>query len=188
MANLVRVRAGWTGTPLTGDGVSTFYFDEAHTGFVADVVDFFLDVQSRLPIGTLVTVPNTGDLIDVTTGALTGTWTDTAAGPVGGTGAGTYARGVGARVTWATSGIKNGRRVRGSTFLVPLVTAAYDTDGTILAAVLTQMQTAVNDLVTASGANMKIWSQAVNGAGGQANTVVGGSAPDKVSWLRSRRT
>lgn len=173
---------------MTGGGVSTFYFDEAHSGFVADVVAFFDTVKGIVPAGVQWTVASSGDLIDVATGDLSGTWTDVAAGPVTATGAGIFALGVGARVKWLTSGIRNGRRVLGSTFVVPLLGSAFEGNGSITAAAMTAMNASVSNLLTASGTNMRIYSQPKNGLVGQANTVVGGNAVDTVSWLRSRRT
>lgn len=173
---------------MTGPGLTTFYFAEAHTGFASDVSDFFQAVDAYLPIGITVTVPSDGDLIDVATGDLTGTWSESASGPGVGAGFGAFPAGVGARVRWSTSGIVAGRRVRGSTFLCPLVNSSFGTDGTIDPTALTNLQAAADALVTASGSNMKIWSRPVPGRAGEASTVVDASLPDRVSWLRSRRT
>lgn len=188
MANLARVRVEWTGTPVVGSGVSTFYFDEAATGYPADLSTFFDTIKGRIPIGVTIRIPSNGDLIDVASGELTGTWSEAGGSVVVCSGTGNYAAGVGARSKWRTSGIKNGRRVVGSTFLCPLTTGAYDSDGTILAAVLSTLSGATTALVTAVGTDMKIYSRPVAGSGGQASTVVSGEVPDKVSWLRSRRT
>src|SRR6187455_3059900 len=128
MANVARVRAVWAGAGVTGPGVSTFYFNEIHSGFVSDVATYFNAWSTWIPTGITVTISNTGDLLDVATGQISGTWTDggTAVATMGG--AGVYAQGVGARVKWSTAGIRNGRRVRGSTFMVPTIGAAQQTD------------------------------------------------------------
>lgn len=188
MANLVRVRTVWTGTPLVGPTVSTFYFDEIHVGFVADLHTFWAAVGNRFPPGITWTTDNVGDLIDVATGELSGTWTDGVPSIISSSGAGSFAQGVGARATWLTSGIRNGRRVKGSTFLVPLTTACYQSDGTIDGAVLGSLSTAAGALVTNSTGEMRIYSRPTDTEPGQDNVVVGGVCPDKVSWLRSRRT
>ena len=188
MANLARVRCVWSGSPVVGPGLTTFYFDEAHTGFAADVSDFFQAVDAYLPVGITVAVPSDGDLLDVATGALTGTWTDTATGPGSGAGFGAYPAGVGARLSWSTGGIVAGRRVRGSTFLCPIVNSSFGTDGTLDNATVSALQAAGNALVAASGTNMKIWSRPAPGRAGAASTVIASVCPDKVSWLRSRRT
>jgi len=188
MANLARLLVTWTGTPVTGGGISSFYFDEAHEGFQADVGAFLTSVTGLCPVGLTISVPTSGDLVDVATGALTGTWSEGSGTNILTTSGVSYAAGVGMRCVWKTNGIRNGRRVKGSTFLVPLVTTAYQTDGTIVNATQTAVLTACNTLVTASAGNMRIWSRPVNGVGGQASAVVEAVVPDKVSWLRSRRT
>lgn len=188
MPNLVRVRTEWNGSPVVGPGVSTFYFAEAHTGFVADVAAFFAALITLVPTGVTFTTQNTGDLIDVATGELSGTWTDGTTATAISSGSGAYALGVGARVRWATSGIRNGRRVRGSTFIVPLIAGAYDTAGTLSTPTLNTISTAANALFTGSTPEQRVYSRPAPGLAGQSNTVVGLTVPDKVSWLRSRRT
>lgn len=188
MANLARVRCTWSGITLVGAGVSTFYVDEADTGFTAAILALFSSCGFTLPPGTAVTVPASGDLIDVATGELSGTWTDGPGGSVSGSGSGTFSLGVGLRLVWNTSGIRNGRRVKGSTFIVPTVGGIFAADGTISNTTLSALQTGVNTFMTSMGTNLKIYSRPVPGVGGQANTVIGGVVPDAVSWLRTRRT
>lgn len=188
MANLARVRAVWGGSPVVGGGVSTFYFDEAGSGFVAALGTFFSSVLGRCPPGTFVTIANTGDLIDIATGALSGTWTDGTTQTPAASNAGAYAAGVGTRVEWPTSGIRHGRRVRGSTYIVPIHSACYDVDGTLGGAYLTTFASAASTLYAAKGSIMKVYSRPSSAGGGQANQVIGANVPDRVSWLRSRRT
>lgn len=173
---------------MTGPGLTTFYFDEAHEGFASDVSDFFQAVDAYLPIGITVTVPSSGDLIDIDTGELSGTWAEAASGPGVGAGFGAYPAGVGARLSWSTGGIVAGRRVRGSTFLCPLVNSAFDVDGTIQATARENLEAAGNALRAASGTNLKIYSRPAPGRPGVASSVISAACPDKVSWLRSRRT
>lgn len=173
---------------MTGPGVSTFYFDEAASGFVADVVGLFDALKAYIPAGTTITVDNVGDLIDVDTGELSGQWTDAAAGPVVTSGAGAYSQGVGLRLTWLTSGIRNGRRVRGSTFIVPVIGGAYDATGTPNTTAMTTFSNAASAYMTAIGTTGRIYSRPLPGLVGQASTITSGSVPDAVSWLRTRRT
>lgn len=188
MANLARVRCVWSGAPVVGPGLTTFYFDEAHEGFASDVSTFFQAVDAYIPIGVTIAVPSDGDLLDVATGELTGTWAEAASGPGVGAGFGAYPSGVGARLVWSTDGIVAGRRVRGSTFLCPLVNSSYGTDGTLDNATKDALEAAGNALRAASGTNMKIWSRPAPGRPGAASSIVAATCPDKVSWLRSRRT
>lgn len=188
MANLARVRVVWTGSPVIGGGVSTFYVSEAATGFVADLRAFFETCKNVISTGTLIDVESSGDLIDVATGALSGSWSDTGAAQVVALGSGAYVAGTGARVSWATSGIRNGRRVRGTTFLAPLIGAAFDADGTPAASVITTISGAANTLRAALPGELQIYSRPSGGLPGQASTVIDSSVPNQASWLRSRRT
>jgi len=188
MANLCRVRTTWSGTPVVGAGVSTFYFDEAYSGFVAAVQAFWVAVAARVPAVVTWRTENSGDLIDVATGDLTGTWTDGSGSTVNSSGSGVYAAGCGMRIRWATSGIRNGRRVRGSTFVVPLLGAGYAVDGTIDSTYLTSISNAAGTLRSTTAGNMYIYSRPGPAGAGQRNLVVSHDAPDTVSTLRTRRT
>jgi len=188
MANLARVRTVWSGTPVTGGGVTTFYWNEAHSGFVADLGAFWTALASRLAGGISLTTENSGDLVDETTGAITGTWTDGSTSIVNTSGSGVFAGGVGARIRWQTTGITNKRRVRGSTFLIPLTVNEYDAQGSLATAFLTAAGGAAGNLFTASEGNLRIWTRPVGGSGGHAHVVTNFTIPDRISWLRSRRT
>lgn len=188
MANLARVRIVWNGTAITGPGVTTMYFDEAGSGFVAAVQNWVASWKNYIPGATTMTVEGFGDLIDVATGALSGTWTDGTTLTQVGTFSGAFAAGVGARTVWDTAGVHNGRRVRGSSFIVPLGASLYDTDGTLAGATLTTLTGAATTLIGGSTYDMQIYSRPVGGAGGQASAVISSQVPDRVSWLRSRRT
>lgn len=190
MADLSRVRVAWSGSAVVGPGVSTFYTTGDGASLQAALRTFFTAIQTAFPnLKGDWTFPSGGEIIDSATGELTGAWT-------GGTPAtipwassnAVWASGVGARVRWETGAFARGRRVRGSTFLVPLNISAYDADGTIVGVFVTQIQTAANALVAAVP-ELTVWSRptAAGGDGGTA-TVTSAIVPDKVSWLRSRRT
>lgn len=96
------------------------------------------------------------------------------------------------RVKWFTGGIVHGRMVQGSTFIVPLMTTAYETDGTLTSAVTSNASTAANTLISAT--DTVIWSRPFPGStgnparAGSSHAVIAATIPDKVSWLRTRRT
>jgi hypothetical protein len=188
MANLARVRCTWTGTAVVGPSVSTFYFTESGSGFVAALGTFFTSVRSLVPTGVAFRIESFGDLIDVATGELSGSWSDGSGTDVSANGAGSFSLGVGARVKWQTAGIRNGRRVTGSTYLVPLVDSAFDSTGTPTSAALTTIGNAAAALVSSATNELAIWSRPHDGLAGASNPVIASSAPDAVSWLRSRRT
>lgn len=183
-----RLRATWSGPPVVGGGVSTFYALDTSPGFPAAVRALLNAAAGSIQAGVTITIPNNGDVIDASTGALTGAWTDGAApAPIVCTDAGTYAAGVGAQWRWRTSGIVAGRRVTGSTFLVPLGANTYDGDGNIGSVQLTAFNAAAAAYITAAPYAV-IWSRPRPGRAGSSHLITSGSMPDRVSWLRSRRT
>lgn len=188
MADLKRLRVGWEGTGVVGPGVSTLHFTDVAVGFVPDVWDMLQILKAYIPDTVVITLPNSGETIDVATGQANGTWTDGTASSTTCTGSPNYAAGVGARIAWQTAGFNNGRRVRGSTYLVPLSAAQYD-QGTIGTTPLAAMNAAVAAFITAVDGEMVVYTRPTPTVPiGATAAVVGGVIPDKVSWLRSRRT
>jgi hypothetical protein len=47
-----------------------------------------------------------------------------------------YVAGVGARIVWQTGNIRRRRKVQGSTFLVPLESTTFDTNGLVASSVV----------------------------------------------------
>jgi hypothetical protein len=186
--SIYRLRTTWSGAPVVGEGLSTFFLNAAPSTFHASVGNFFNAIKALFPAGITWTTPNTGDVLDEGSGALTGTWTESGgASTVVSTGTANFANGVGMRVIWPTAGIFHGRRVVGSTFLVPLLNGLYTSDGTIDNTAVTTVDTAALALLAAEG-DLSIWSRPSGGGPGQANPVTSAQAVDRVSWLRSRRT
>lgn len=183
----MRIRAQWTGTGLIGPSVSTFYWDSSVTGGPAAIRAFFNSCATQIPNTVTITVDSTGDILTDTTGALVGTWTESAGAAVTGSDNNSFVLGLGIRVVWNTAGIHNGRRVRGSTFLVPVGRDIWDAQGTPDSGHLATVSSAAAALVSAGSGDFKIWSRPTGGSGGQSHGVTGSSVPDAVSWLRSRR-
>lgn len=101
-----------------------------------------------------------------------------------------YSAASGAVITWRTGTVKNGRRVRGRTFLVPLANVAYETDGTLNASALSTLQTAAQGMINNSGfSNPCVWSRpsAVGATDGTFAMITSASIPDMGSILKSRR-
>jgi hypothetical protein len=188
---LKRYRVAWSGSPVVGPGLSTFYESPESGVGGADAIEAFFDgIKGVVPAGVQWTVPSNGDLIVAETGELTGSWSDPGTGGVvSSSGDVPWPSGVGMRVVWNTNGVFHGRRVRGSTFIVPIANASFEGAGNITAGTLSVVQTKANDLVAALD-NFAIWSRPANLASndGEANQVTSASVPDKVSWLRGRRT
>lgn len=184
-----RVQAVWSGNGVVGGGVSTFFAEADGTQqLVVAINELFSAVEPLLPSGCTVTVPSGGDLIDEATGDLTGTWGTSTSTQHVGTGTDVWAAGVGARVVWETGTVRNGRRVRGSTFIVPLTSIAYANDGTLGINGLGFLQDGVTAFMTQVADGGRVWSRPTPTSAGASVPITAGRVPDKVSWLRSRRT
>lgn len=168
--------------------MSTFYTTNSDgSGLATSLVAYFTSVAGILPPTAVVTVPTSGETIDEVTGELNGSWSGGLGGVIPGTGAGAYAQGVGMRQVWLTNGITAGRRVRGSTFLVPIGTSNYDSTGNLTSGVLSAVGAAALTFTTAQAGEFCIYSRPVVGRSGTHSLVTGPQTPDAVSWLVSRR-
>lgn len=174
---------------MTGGGISTFYSDPADgTPVLSSLVTFFTAIKGLFPSGITWTIPDGGDLLNPANGELTGTWSESGGGQVTSSGgSGAYAAGVGARVVWRTAAVRGGRRVRGSTFLCPLIASQYESNGTLANAAVSTMEGAAQTLI-ATATGIVVWSRPRPALAGAMVPISSAVVPDKVSWLRSRRT
>lgn len=195
MATMNRARVAWTnfsGAP----GLSTFYLGSSTVDMTA-LRTFFDSIKSLLPNSVTIQVPSSGDQLNDTTGTITGVWTGPAQTSVTGNGGVIgYAGGSGAVVEWLTGLIVGGRRPIGKTFIVPLIAAAYDSNGTLASTTLTTLQNAANALVVAYAGELKIFSRPFTPPAGSskpprvgvAAQIVAARIPDLAAVLTSRRT
>jgi len=191
MADIFRLRVPWSGSGVVGPGLSTFYCDGGATAanISPAVHTFFEAIKSFFPTGVTWQIPNGGDLIDPTTGLLTGVWTSGGAFTSVGTDASNYAAGTGARITWNTAAILRGRRVKGRLFLVPLTVLSYSGDGTLNNGNRTTIETAANAYTAATGVLPVVWNRPTTpgGTNGTSSLITSASVPDMVTALRTRR-
>lgn len=144
---------------------------------------------SILPNGTVLTFPSSGDQVEEATGQIVGTWTGTAPTTlVSSATATSYAGMAGAQCQWLTSLIVSGRRVRGATFLVPLLNQAFDSNGSLSTGTVGNIQSAATALIAALAGELKIWSRPRPTIAGANATVIAARCPDLAVSLRSRRT
>lgn len=142
-----------------------------------------------LPSGTVLTFPSSGDQIEEATGKIVGTWTGTAPSVLtSGPHSNNFPGGAGAQIQWLTSLIVAGRRVRGSTFLVPLVVTAYDSNGSLQTATQGAIQSAGTALIAALAGELKVFSRPRPTIAGANAQVIASRVPDLAVSLRSRRT
>lgn len=193
MTSLNRLVIAWSGAGVVGTAVSVLHFSASDNSAppVAAVMAAFDAQKNNFPSGLTLTFPGTGDVIDDTTGNLTGVWSSAGGGVVTCTGTGPNAAGVGACIGWTTGGIVNGtkgpRKLRGRTFLVPLSGAVYDGDGTITPGSLVSLQSLANAL-QASGP-LAVWHRPSSATATDGNSygVISARVRDKVAYLSSRR-
>lgn len=188
MANIDRLRVSWSGTGIVGPGLSTFYTSAGSMDTNA-FHTYFTALAGLWAVTVTVTVPSAGDVIDETTGQITGAWSGAVTAPVpSGATTAPFAQGVGMRQVWETGAVNNGRHVRGATFVVPLHIGCYDTSGTLVASIVNAAQTAGTNLINALGGAMVVYSRPRVGRFGFSSQVTAAATPDRVTTLRSRRT
>ena len=153
----------------------------------AAVLAYFDAIKGHLPDDVQITVPSSGDVISEATGGITGAWAAPGGGVVSGSSSGIFMLGGGVRIVWDTAGLRNGRHVRGSTFIAPVVQTDFDTSGRVAPAAQTFHQSAANGLLVALGGAMVIWSRPKGVQAGMASAVTSVSVPETPTSLRSRR-
>lgn len=191
MATLDEITIHWTG--MTGlPGSSHLYVDQAVMDgptATSHVTTWLTNNAGYFPASLTAQVDSTGLSLNSATGALAGTWSiSPAPSAVVGSGANAAAGGAGACMRWTTGAVSPGNRfIVGRTFLVPLATGAYGSDGTLSSFcqgdLISHGNTLISDLTNA----FVIWTRPVSGAGGVAHTVVGAQVTDQAARLRSRR-
>lgn len=198
MPEILRVKVNWTGF-VGAPGYTNLYFSEFNAdgytqamadGAVAKAGAFVTSIRAYLPSVVTVGVDSTVDIVQSDTGELVGFFSTTppASGP--GALAQTYSAASGACFSWGTNGVRNGRRIRGRTFIVPLASGNYENNGTIADNVVTLLKGIGNTLIGPGGtSDFGVWARptskgATDGVWYPAETV---KVNDKVAILRSRR-
>lgn len=183
---LRKVPVAWT-TGIGGAGVSIFYSLEA-TDITASLGTFFTAVKAYHPAVVTWNIPASGDIIDIPTGRITGAWSGGTAATIAATGSGAYVAGTGAYVRWNTAQIRDGRRMKGRTFLCPLITVEFDNTGTLANTDVAAMQTAASNLAATGTLIIYGRPRGPGATDGQSAVVTGAVVADRVTSLRSRRT
>lgn len=198
MAPILKVKIKWSGF-AGAPGYTNFFFDDATgppTQTTADNAklkagNFCSYINSYLPIEASLQVQTDVEVIEETTGEMLSVYNVSTHTPVQGQAASApYSAASGAVVTWRTAGVRNGRRVRGRTFLVPFANSAYQSDGTLSSAALTALTTNFNSFLSTPGvATFGIYARPTSSMAtdGIFHAATGFSIPDRVAVLRSRR-
>lgn len=191
--DMLRITARWSGFP-GAPGYSNFFF-AGGGGLIGDqnqvaerVMDAFRGITTQLAAGTIINIEPEAAVVDSDTGAVTDFRNVDTITPVEASSAGPYAGPTGAVINWRTNDLRNGRRIRGRTFLVPLGAQVYDTEGTLSVAALQDLNEFAE---TIRGVDLDsefgVWSRPINGSGGVFASVTSHNVPDLAAVLRSRR-
>ncbi len=196
---LSRISVAWQNWP-GAPGVSQFYYGTAAGNLptqnnIDAIRSFFNALAAFIPTGLTITVPKTGDQINQTDGKIIGTW-DVPVQPavVTGGGTGNYAGNAGAVVHWLTPVVVAGRRVRGRTFIVPLVSTAFDASGSLGPSFINAATPAAQALVSQADGAPSVWARPFHDPTGKRPDRPGSLAqvtsiriPDLAVSQRSRR-
>jgi hypothetical protein len=199
MTTMAKVTINWSGFP-GGPGYTNLYFRDFTVGGNIDqgVVDgavsktdaFLTAVRPLIPSTITVGVNSTVEEIEDTTGALVSFYTGTPAAAAVGSGGTAYAGPAGAVISWYTNVVRNSRRIRGRTFIVPAGTGSFDTDGTITSTRLANLVTAATGITAAAGAgDLGVWARPTSpgATDGVWAVVASYRVPDRAAILTSRR-
>lgn len=203
MTQLARVRSRWQGfngapgyTVLhfrdfgAGDGGGGDVDAAMALGAVTRTFDFMRAFPALLPAVVNIQVEGTVDVIEDTTGELVNSFNVAPPAAVQGTAASNYSAASGAVVNWRTGGIRNGRRIRGRSFIVPLAIGAYSLSGQLSPASQTTLQNAATALANAAlTPDLMVYARPTSAGAvdGTAAVVTSAQVPTLGAILRSRR-
>lgn len=191
---LQRVKTEWSGFK-GAPGFANFYFSVGTPPPLTALRTFFEGVKSFMPTGLTITYPASGDIINETNGQITDAWTTAGVSTTVCTGSSTYSGASGAVVEWRSATVLDGRRPVGKTFLVPLATIQYQSDGTVLDATVSAIKTAADTFVAAVSGQFFVWHRPIRDPEpphnitrvGAVAAVTSTKVPDMAAVLRSRR-
>lgn len=180
-----RVRANWTGAPVTGPAVSTFFFaDDVITAQAASnhVSTFLGNLDAVLSTQLTWTTEPEVDTLDTTTGILQNVTSVTTATGTGSNAADPLPRTTQGLARWGTGQIISGRALKGHMF-IPGFCEDNNTNGNVAPATVTGVNTALSNFVTAAAPHFVIWSR----THGTSRPVVTSSLWSQWAYLSSRR-
>lgn len=193
MANIVRFRTIWSNFP-GAPGYTNWYVSGAEdptvaAGAASAAHDFWDAIKAMLPTGTALQVQGVADVINDATGELAGQVSYTPPAQVTGTGPGAYSGASGALVDWLTLTYRNGRRVRGRSYIVPVISQYYENNGSLTAAGISTLTGAATSLLAALDGSMRVWSRPTpTHPTGASSVITAATVPDLAVVMRSRRT
>jgi len=197
---LLRGKIRWT-IPGAGTAWSVLHFGTTSLASpvqadadaaVARMQAWATSIKSLLPNVVSLNVQAETEEINEGTGNLIGVWTSTTPTTQTGTAAAGqgWAAAAGAVVSWSTPSVRNNRRVRGRTFVVPVSNEVWDVDGTLKSVPYGTLNTAAGALrVDGPDVDLRVYCRPTTSGGsdGFAAVVLSHRVPDMSAVLRSRR-
>ena len=196
------VRTEWDGTS-GGPGLTQFALiggNEFSAGTAQAAVNavrkFWNTLGAYLPDEVKLNVSPVVDIYNEADAVLTGSVVAPVVPlQVAGIGASGYAGGAGLKLNWNTGIIRNGRRVKGATFIVPALATCFGTTGTPTPTItgnINQAATVMMADLTAGGTALAVWSRPlvkdeVITRAGAISGVISGTLASKSAILRGRR-
>lgn len=179
----------WEGPNMPNGMVTVMNFDEftPPEGYREDLETFWTAVGARIHSSFRWTVEPVGRIFNEATGQTTGIWADprVKTGVGTGTSGGQVANATMVLFQWRTGVYKNGRELRGRTY-VPGLLSNQVVGGELQPSSATALATAAQEFVDASP-GFHIWSRPKNGTSGSSEQVVSGTVWNELAVLRSRR-
>lgn len=200
MAELIRAKIRWNGF-AGAPGYTNFHFQQGDgssrppdmaVDTMAKVQQFTNDIRTLLPYQVTIKMPTELEIVDSANGQLIDVITaPTLPDTIGtATASDNYAAAVGAVISFRTNGIRNGRRVRGRTFIVPATSTAFENNGTLRATAIAACQAGATTLMSSTnGPTFGIFARPTgpSATDGLWFPAVSASVPDMGAVLRSRR-
>lgn len=157
MTTMQKMTATWTG--FTGaPGTTTIYFQGASIVGPGVLKTFFDAWAPFIPNTVSVQVNATGELVEPTTGQVTGTWSVApVAAVVGSAVGGVLVVTQGVQMRLETGSFRRGKHIRGRFFCIPSSSAVLASNGTVASNAISALTAAGNSLVTGSNAQLGVF-------------------------------
>jgi hypothetical protein len=185
MANISKITVDWQ-VPSGGSGSNTFYALDG-PGVESGLETAYNSIKSYVPVGVTWGLHRGGEILDPLNGTLVGDWGTSVVAGSSPTGTGVWANGVGLSLRWETGTIMDGHRLRGRTYIVPIVSSAFGPDGNILASVETAFNTAFQQVITSHPGQLVVWHRPKDPRAGGFSVATTVAVRPKPAILRTRR-
>lgn len=185
----VGINRYYLNTGLTGPPTPTML-----TGWAEAILFLYNAGAAVIPDSVTYTIQPVVKVVDDESGGLiTELPIPTPPAPIAGLGSSGYAAGSGIRLYWHTGTIANRRFIRGATYITPLASAAYDSNGGVSSTVVSTFVTAAASYIisaTGTGGAPTIWHRPPKKTttGGISGTIISATATQQPGSLRSRRS